>query len=355
MKSISNRILVVTLALCALTVLASARVAQMHGQEKVQRPEGVGEELPGREAAEPPIIYGNQTPFGQLPETQFEPTEPSSVLDADTDESITQTVRKPSMQADEEALPGRQSDDPGVLELFPPAPTGGSIPQNVSSPLSNIAAPTTVVPNAVVPNVFIPNVTLPPSNPILPAPTPIVGSVPLASLDIPAGTVCPQCGSQTCTICCQPKCITKTILIPQYHTVWSSIFETRYRTEIKEEAYTVEQVVDHQVPRVIQETVMVPEPRIRTFQDFREEEYQVPVEEPYSVMVRKPRQRMVPVEREETYRYPEEQEYTVMVPEDKIVTETKYKNDCRQRDPTEEIHGRCDARKETFDRGLRRR
>ena len=70
---------------------------------------------------------------------------------------------------------------------------------------------------------------------------------------------------------------------------------------------------------------MVLEPRIRTFQDFREEEEQYPVEEPYSVMVRKPRQRMVPVEREETYKYPVEQEYTVMEPQEKIRTVTKYK------------------------------
>jgi hypothetical protein len=298
MKSISNRILVITLAVCALSVFASSHMARMHGQEKVQRPAGVGEELPGRAQSQAPIIYGNQTPFGELPDTLVEP---SSVLQSDPIQDKTQVVQRQSYDLPpnqtEGILPGRETSDPGSLELVEST-------QVVGTPVPQIGTPLSVTPAPPIAN---------------------IAPVPVASLNIPPATACQHCGLKTCVICCQPKCITKTIMVPQYHTVWSSIFETRYRTEIKEEAYTVEQEVDHQVPRVIQETVMVPEPRIRTFQDFREEEYQVPVEEPYSVMVRKPRQRMVPVEREETYRYPEEQEYTEMVPEEKIVTETKYK------------------------------
>ncbi len=311
MKSISNRILVIMLAACAFSVLASTHLERMHGQEKVQRPAGVGEELPGRPQSQPPIIYGNQTPFGQIPESQSQNRD--SGLFSDATDAETQTVQRqsydlPPGQADG-TLPSRDTLDPGLMEFPQLAPV-------MSMPGPQILPP-------------------------LVAPSTVVGAVPVASLDLPAATGCPQCGLKTCVICCQPKCITKTIMVPQYHTVWSSIFETRYRTDIKEEAYTVEQEVDHQVPRVIQETVMVPEPRIRTFQDFREEEEQYPVEEPYSVMVRKPRQRMVPVEREETYRYPEEQEYTVNVPREKIVTETKYKTitdqEIRQKKYTVEV------------------
>ena len=288
----------------------------MHGQEKIQLPGGVGEELPGRTESLPPIIYGNQTPFGIHPESQPSTSEPVTLPLAEDQE--TQTVLQQSLKAPltqtEELLPSRGSSSRGALETVVPGPV------MVVDPVPQISQPI-----------------------IAPAPAlaRITGSVPVDSLNIPHGTGCATCGLKTCVICCQPKCITRTILIPQYHTVWSSIFETRYRTKIKEESYTVEQEVEHQVPRVIQETVMVPEPRIRTFQDTREEEYQVPVEEPYSVIVRKPRQRMVPVEREETYRYPEEQEYTVMVPQKKIVTETKFETivdqEIRQKKYTVEV------------------
>ena len=316
MNSISNRVLIITLFLCALSVIASSHLGEMHGQEKVAIPEGVGEELPGRsvvedsqtDASTPPILYGNQTPFGQIPETL---ELGSSTKTSAATETQRQTVKRPSMDMldltspPESTLPERSSD-PGPLDFFPSSPNGVS------------SVPGTVFPSVGQP---MPNS----SSPINTLPGRVLETVPVTALNIAPTNGCAVCGSKTCTICCQPKCITKQIWIPQYHTVWSSIFETRYRTKIKEEAYTIEQEVDHQVPRIIQETVMVPEPRIRTFQDSRDVEEQYPVEEPYSVMVRKPRQRMVPVEREETYRYPVEQEYTVMVPQEKIVTETKYR------------------------------
>ena len=310
MKATSNRIMAFALSLCALAVLTSSWLGQTHGQETVPKPTGINqiETLPDR-ADSAPIIYGNQTPFGMLGDSA-KPVEPSSVLTESPDQAAvqTQTVRRQTYDLlpggqQEGVLPSRPVQDSSSLELIEPLPGNG-----------NISAPTTASPLQGIPG------------PLSTAPT-VRPGVPVAALDVTASHAngCNICGSKTCTICCQPKCITQTIMVPRYHTVWSSIFETRYRTEIKEEAYTVEQEVEHQVPRIIQETVMVPEPRIRTFQDFREVEEQYPVEEPYSVMVRKPRQRMVPVEREETYRYPEEQEYTVMEPREKIVTETKYK------------------------------
>ena len=307
MKAISNRVLIFALALCALAVIASSQLAQMHGQDKVDRPEGVGE-LPTRDDSMPPILYGNQTPFGLLPETEPAAPEPKPKSTSDQ----TQTVRRPAMPSSQSQgeLPERGTGEQESLEQIDPEPVAKSVlptaPQSVSRPTAGSAA-------------------LLPTRPLGTMPAPAVRSAPVAALDLAPTGACEICGVKECTICCQPKCITKTILIPQYHTVWSSIFETRYRTEIKEESYTVEEEVQHQVLRVIQETVMVAEPRIRTYQDFREEEYQVPEDEPYSVMVRKPVQRMIPVEREETYRYPVEQEYTVMEEQEKIVTETKYK------------------------------
>lgn len=332
MKSFSNRVLVITLAVCALSFWASTHLAKMHGQEKVAIPADIAEELPGRGDADPPIIFGNQTPFGRLPETASR--EPATTNAAP--ETQTQTVNRPNFDIlenpptapqTEGILPDRNSPDPGSLD-------GMAAPVAVGQPLgfdaSHIGAP--MIGNPIAQPMSI--------TPPLAAPV-TLNTTPVSELDIASGSGCSVCGSTTCNICCQPKCITKSILVPQYRTVWSSIFETRYRTEVKEEAYTIEQEVEHQVPRIIQETVMVAEPRIRTFQDFRTEEEQYPVEEEYTVMVRKPRQRMVPVEREETYRYPVEQEYTVMVPQEKIVSETKYKTivdkEARQKKYTEEI------------------
>ena len=276
----------------------------MHGQEKVSAPPSVVEELPSRsdvsrDASEPPIIYGNQMPFGAAIDGAREDRADPGTLTLPL-ERVRQTALRPQLEArDGEPASGNQGAqgepaDRDSSEYIPPATTNGVDP-GTSQPRAGVS-----------PFLF-------PSR------------VPVADLGIAAHGPCNVCGLESCTICCQPKCITKTIMVPQFRTVWSSLFETRYRTEIKEEGYTIEREVDHQIPRVVTETVMVAEPRIRTFQDFREEEYQEPVDEPYTVMVRKPRQRMVPVEREETYRYPVEQEYTVMVPEEKIVTETKYR------------------------------
>ena len=350
-KAIYNRALFFAAVLCALFVTASSQLAEMHGQEKITRPSSVSE-LPTREPQNesdslPPIIYGNQTPFGeisqteqldegQIDETQIgeEQVDESSVLDSEP--AKTHTVAKPSLPVSasptpsQGELPDRDLLNPGPLELVEPlpaipSPTSVRIPPSAILPFNPAPAfNPQPIPN---PPSFVEPLPLP-AVPLVTQPAPsasAIGSVPVTAFDIAPTNGCAVCGEKRCKICCQPKCITKTILIPKYHTVWSSIFETRYRTEIKEQAYTVEEEVQHQVPRIIQETVMVAEPRIRTFQDFREEEYQVPVQEPYSVMVRKPRQRMVPVEREETYRYPVEQEYTEMEPREKIVTETKYK------------------------------
>lgn len=341
MNSLSNRVLIITLAVCALSVIASSHLAEMHGQEKVTRPvdvvaepTGDASELPGRSVvdtddSEPPILYGNQTPFGQLPDSSELKTDTS--VDSESNQPQRQTVNRqnydlftPDPQT-EGLLPERTAD-PGALELIQPEITQGVVEQPATP---SVMAPS---PAMALPGTAIPSSTLP---------VQVLDTVPVTALDVAPVGGCSVCGSKTCTICCQPKCITQKILIPQYHTVWSSIFETRYRTEVKEEAYTIEQEVEHQVPRIIQETVMVAEPRITTFQDFREVEEQYPVEEPYTVMVRKPRQRMVPVEREETYRFPVEQEYTVMEPQEKIVAETKYKTiideEPRQKKYTEEV------------------
>ena len=126
MKAISNRALVYALSLCALAVFASVQLAKMHGQEKVARPAGVSaeqvsaqanEELPDRAGSQPPILYGNQTPFGVLPEsTKPEPvTEPGSVL-ADP---IVQTQTAGQQQQTIE--PQRRTVNRQSYDFLPPA------------------------------------------------------------------------------------------------------------------------------------------------------------------------------------------------------------------------------------------
>ena len=147
MKSLSNRVLVITLVVCAFAVLASSHLAEMHGQEKVAVPTGVMEELPGRRtaetsAAEPPILYGNQTPFGQV-SGSAEAASPNPVTNAEVNSTKRQTVKRQTLDllsTDPQSsgeLPDRSSD-PGALELISPAPTGGVLDPAVNSvpPLS---------------------------------------------------------------------------------------------------------------------------------------------------------------------------------------------------------------------------
>ena len=252
MKAISNRALVYALSLCALAVFASVQLAKMHGQEKVARPAGVSaeqvsaqanEELPDRAGSQPPILYGNQTPFGVLPEsTKPEPvTEPGSVL-ADP---IVQTQTAGQQQQTIE--PQRRTVNRQSYDFLPPE--GQIAGEGI---LSNRGPSGLIDPGSlegIIPEQIIP--AAPPvmqsqipvgSLPALPAPivsnSAPIASVPVTALNVAPTKGCAVCGSKTCTICCQPKCITKTILVPKWHTVWNSIFETRYRTEIKEEAYT---------------------------------------------------------------------------------------------------------------------
>ena len=120
MNSIFNRILVITVVVCALSVFGSSHLARMHGQEKIQLPGGVGEELPGRTESLPPIIYGNQTPFGIHPESQPSTSEPVTLPLAEDQE--TQTVLQQSLKAPltqiEELLPSRGSSSRGALSLI---------------------------------------------------------------------------------------------------------------------------------------------------------------------------------------------------------------------------------------------
>jgi len=134
---------------------------------------------------------------------------------------------------------------------------------------------------------------------------------------------CAQC--TTCKTTCQPLCLTKTILVPEWYTVYSTVNETHYRPRIKEEPYFAEHKVTHQVPVIETFPVIVKEPRIRNFKTYRKEEYQVPREVEYTVMVPKPKTRQVTSERKESYEVPEEEQYTVMVPKEKEVRKTKYK------------------------------
>ena len=134
-----------------------------------------------------------------------------------------------------------------------------------------------------------------------------------------------DCSCTTCKTTCQPMCLTKTILVPQWYTVYSTVNETHYRPRIKEQPYFVEQKITHQVPVIETFPVIVKEPRIRNFKTYRKEEYQVPREVEYTVMVPKPKTRQVTSERKETYEVPEEEQYTVMVPKEKEVRKTKYK------------------------------
>lgn len=134
-----------------------------------------------------------------------------------------------------------------------------------------------------------------------------------------------DCSCTTCKTTCQPLCLTKTILVPEWYTVYSTVNETHYRPRIKEQPYFVEQEITHQVPVIETFPVIVKEPRIRNFKTYRKEEYQVPREVEYTVMVPKPKTRQVTSERKETYEVPEEEQYTVMVPKEKEVRKTKYK------------------------------
>ena len=286
MKSTSFGILILSTTTFMVVALASW-IGEMQGQERLTGSQDFSSPPAGLSGPPSNIIdnelpaRGNSTPGSNTtPSPQLEPALPARPAEA--------TERTPTA-----SLP--VINDPLPAPAQPPAPVFPLAQPAINlSPIAPLAVP---VPSLV------------------PAPTAAHGP----------GSGCPHCTTKTCTTCCQPKCITKTILVPQWRTVWNSIFETRYKTEIKERAYTVEQEVEHQVPHVTQYTVQVPEPRIRTFQDFRTEEYQEAVEEPYSVMVRKPKQRKVAVDREETYKVPFEEPYTVMVPQEREVAETKYK------------------------------
>jgi len=143
------------------------------------------------------------------------------------------------------------------------------------------------------------------------------GGVPIAH---PGG-----CSCTTCKTTCQPLCLTKTIMVPEWYTVYSTVNETHYRPRIKEQPYFVEQKITHQVPVIETFPVIVKEPRVRNIKTYRKEEYQVPREVEYTVMVPKPKTRQVTSERKESYEVPEEEQFTVMVPKEKEVRKTKYK------------------------------
>ncbi len=301
MKSTPFGIITLTTAVFVVTALASW-LGQMHGQETV----GDSTVKSGQ------LDYLSEPPGSTIPQI----AEPRS----------------------EGQLPARGSQNRAIQETATPA-QANPIPESPTLATPAQPSPAMILPGQSIPRGELPPGEIPFSNDprsllppqAIPPPLPTVNSVPginpPTTIGQPAipGAPCPHCHSKTCTICCQPKCITKTIWVPQWRTVWNSIFETRHRTEIQEQAHTVEQEVEHQVPEIQQYTVMVPEPRIRTYQEYRQEEYQEAVEEPYSVMVRKPKQRKIPVDREETFRVPVEEEYTVMVPQEKEVAETKYK------------------------------
>lgn len=132
-------------------------------------------------------------------------------------------------------------------------------------------------------------------------------------------------GVGDCATCCQPMCLTRTILVPQWYTVWSTVSETRFRPQVLEEPYMKQETVTHNVPVIETFPVIVREPRVRNFKTYRKEEYQVPREVEYTVMVPKPATRQVTSERVEEYEVPYEEQYSVEVPVKKEVRKTKYK------------------------------
>ncbi len=142
----------------------------------------------------------------------------------------------------------------------------------------------------------------------------------------PGNCDCGHCRhTTTCITTCQPLCLTKTILVPEWYTVYSTVNETHYRPRIKEQPYFIEHEITHQVPVIETFPVIVKEPRVRNFKTYRKEEYQVPREVKYTVMVPKPKTRQVTSERKESYEVPEEEQYTVMVPKEKSIRKTRYK------------------------------
>ena len=136
---------------------------------------------------------------------------------------------------------------------------------------------------------------------------------------------CIAATGQTCRTCCQPLCVTRTILVPELYTIYRTVNETHYRPEIREVPYFREEAVTHRVPVIEKFPVIIKEPRIRNFKTNRKEEYQSPREVSYTVMVPTPKTRQVTSERVENYEVPEEEQYTVMIPKKKEIRKTKYK------------------------------
>ena len=212
--------------------------------------------------------------------------------------------------------------------------TGGSTdPSRINhSPIGQqplVGQPTPIINSPIVAPSPISNGTF---FPALPSTAIGIGSCGIGSgglgLDHPGTCGCDRCSAitgQTCKTCCQPLCVTKTILVPELFTIYRTVNETHYRPEVKEVPYFREETVTHRVPVIEKFPVIVKEPRIRNFKTYRKEEYQTPREVSHTVMVPTPKTRQVTSERVESYEVPEEEQYTVMVRKEKEVRKTKYK------------------------------
>jgi len=93
---------------------------------------------------------------------------------------------------------------------------------------------------------------------------------------------CRVATKETCRTCCQPLCVTRTILVPELYTFYRTVNETHYRPEVREIPYFREEAVTHRVPVIEKFPVTIKEPRIRNFKTYRKEEYQSPREVNYT-------------------------------------------------------------------------
>ena len=96
---------------------------------------------------------------------------------------------------------------------------------------------------------------------------------------IPTTSCChDQCG------CCV-ECVTQTIYVPCWYTVYRTVNDTRYRQETRYRKETYYRNKYEQVPQELSYTINIRQQREDEYVTMRKETYQVSVEQPYMVTV----------------------------------------------------------------------
>jgi hypothetical protein len=120
------------------------------------------------------------------------------------------------------------------------------------------------------------------------------------------GTSCPGCN---------PRCETRTIMVPEWHVENELVMRTSYRNELRQRPVCVTRVVTDQVPELENYTVYVTEDRSRDYVVYRTQKIPYPVQRMYTEMVEREQVREYTLYKSEAYQVPVEQTYTVMLPE----------------------------------------